>query len=69
MSRTHRTPCSSSVRIISRYGSLALQQTVTTHQAQAQAQAHLRRCSISSEMTIYIDKTVAKEVTQEETKK
>ena len=31
------TPCSSSARIISRYGSLALQQTVTTHQAQAQA--------------------------------
>ena len=59
------TPCSSSARIISRYGSLALQQTVTTHQAQAQA--HLLRHLVSLETTVYRDKTAAKEATREET--
>ena len=48
------------------YSSPALQQTVTTHQAQAQA--HLRRRSVYSETTIYRDKTAAKEKTREETK-
>ena len=48
------------------YGSLTLQQTATTHQAQAQA--HLRCRSVSSETTVYKDKTAAKEATREETK-
>ena len=41
---------------------------MTTHQAQAQAQAHLCRRSVSSETIVYKDKMAAKEVTREETK-
>ena len=48
------------------YGSLALQQTATIRQAQAQAP--LRRRSVSSKMTVYRHKTAAKEATREETK-
>ena len=47
------------------YSCPALQQTVTN---QAQAQAHLRRRSVSSKTTVYREKTAAKEKTQEETK-
>ena len=46
------------------YGSLVLQQTATTHQAQA----HLRHHSVSLETTVYRDKMAAKEATREETK-